>query len=76
MVGSSYIWSTNTFLYDIKEPRYKLIKMGCQIKKNSIGQISVLKSDVPYYCQPPVLVLRLGVDFVLPLLQEQQEEEE
>ena len=28
------------------------------------------------YCQTPGLVLRLGVDFVLPLSQEQQEKEE
>ena len=27
-------------------------------------------------CQTPVLVLRLGVDFVLPLSKEQQQEEE
>ena len=28
------------------------------------------------YCQTPGLVLRLGVDFVLPLSQQQQEEEQ
>ena len=44
----SCVWSTKPFLYDIKEPRYKQIKMRRQIKINSIGQTSVLKSDVPY----------------------------
>ena len=29
-----------------------------------------------WYCQTPVLVLRLGVDLVLPLSQEQQEQEQ
>ena len=28
-----FIWSTKTFLYDIREPRYKQIKMGYQISK-------------------------------------------
>ena len=27
------IWSTKTFLYDIRGPRYKEIKMGYQISK-------------------------------------------
>ena len=35
----SFIWSTKTFLYDIREPRYKQIKMGYQITKClNIGQ--------------------------------------
>ena len=29
----SFVWSTKTFLYDIREPRYKQIKMGYQISK-------------------------------------------
>ena len=29
-----------------------------------------------YFCQTPGLVLRLGVDFVLPLSQQQEQEEE
>ena len=34
-----FIWSTKTFLYDIREPRYKQIKMGYQISKClNIGQ--------------------------------------
>ena len=35
---NSSIWSTKTFLYEIREPRYKQIKMGYQIvKKLLIG---------------------------------------
>ena len=35
----SFVWSTKTFLYDIREPRYKQIKMGYQISKClNIGQ--------------------------------------
>ena len=30
----------------------------------------------PLFCQTPVLVLRLGVDFILPLSQEEQKEHE
>ena len=29
----SFVWSTKAFLYDIREPSYKQIKMGYQIKK-------------------------------------------
>ena len=29
-----------------------------------------------YYCQTPGLVFRLGVDFVLPLSQEEEQEEQ
>ena len=29
----SFVWSTKTFLYDIREPRYKQIKMGYHISK-------------------------------------------
>ena len=47
---NSSTWSTKTFLYEIREPRYKQIKMGYHISKFlNIGQSSVLKSDVPYY---------------------------
>ena len=42
----SFVWSTKTFLYDIREPRYKQIKMGYQISKClNIGKSSVWKSD-------------------------------
>ena len=35
----SFVWSTKTFLYDIRDPRYKQIKMGYQISKClNIGQ--------------------------------------
>ena len=35
----SFVWSTKTFLYDIREPRYKQIKMGYQNSKClNIGQ--------------------------------------
>ena len=45
----SSVWSTKTFFYDAREPRYKQIKMGYQISKISdIGQSNVLNSDVPY----------------------------
>ena len=43
------VWSTKTFLCDIREPRYKQIKMGYQISEVLyIGQSSALKSDVQY----------------------------
>ena len=42
----NFIWSRKTLLYDIREPRYKQIKMGYQISKFShLGQSCVLKSD-------------------------------
>ena len=42
----SSVWSTKTFLHDIRELRYKQIKIGYQISKIlDIGQSSVLKSD-------------------------------
>ena len=45
----SSVWSTKTFLYDIREPRYKQIKMGYPITKVlDIGQSSSFKSDVQY----------------------------
>ena len=45
----SSIWSTKTFLYDIRAPRYKQFKMGYQILKISdIRQSKVLDSDVTY----------------------------
>ena len=43
----SFAWSTKTFLYDIREPRYKQIKMGYQTFKHlNIGKSSVLKYDI------------------------------
>ena len=45
----SSVWSTKTFLYDIRKLRYKQIKMGYQITKVlDIGQSCSLKSDVQY----------------------------
>ena len=45
----SSVWSTKTLLYDVREPRYKEIKMGYQITKVlDIGQSSSLKSDVQF----------------------------
>ena len=42
----SFIWSTKTFLYDIREPRYKQIKIGYQISLClNIEKSSVWKSD-------------------------------
>ena len=42
----SFFWITKTFLYDIRELRYKQIKMGYQILKClNIGKSSVLKYD-------------------------------
>ena len=43
------VWSTKTFVYGKREPRYKQTKMRYEISKISdTGQSSVLKSDVPY----------------------------
>ena len=45
----SSVWSSKTFLYHIREPRYKEIKMGYQITKVlDIGQSKSLKSDVQF----------------------------
>ena len=45
----SSVWTTKTFLYDIREPRYKPIKIGSQISKLSdIGPSNFLNSNVPY----------------------------
>ena len=45
----SSVWSTRTFLYNIREPRYKQIRFGHQnLKKFNMGQFSVFKYDVPY----------------------------
>ena len=42
-------WITKTFLYDIREPRCKEIKMGYHIWNGWIlVNLNVLKSDVPY----------------------------
>ena len=46
------IWSTKTFLYDIREPRYKQKNKRYYISKNfTIRQSSVLKTDAQY-CFP------------------------
>ena len=48
-LGHDSVWSTKTFLYDIREARYKNIKMGYQITKVLyIGQSSSLKFDVQF----------------------------
>ena len=45
----SSVWTTKTFLYDIREARYKQIKIGSQISKLSdIGQSNILNSNLPY----------------------------
>ena len=42
----SSVWSTKTFIYDIREPRYKQNNMGYQILRNWIDeQSNFLKSD-------------------------------
>ena len=44
-----FVWSTKTFLYNIREPRYKLNKIGYQISKVLyIGESNVLRTDTPY----------------------------
>ena len=62
----SSVWSTKTFLYDIREPRKKKIKMGYHISKFlNIGQSSFLKSDVPYcfnYIQAPLCFIEMGLN--------------
>ena len=51
------IWSTKTFLYDIREPRYKRNNMEYHISKFlNIEQSSVLKTDTQY-CFPYISVL-------------------
>ena len=41
----SSVWSTETFLHDIREPRYKQSNMGCQISRilndESIGYLEI-----------------------------------
>ena len=63
----SSVWCTKTFLYDIRELRYKQIKMGYQISKIfNIGQSSVLKSAVPYcfiYISAPLCFTDMGFNF-------------
>ena len=45
----SFVWSTKTFLYDIREPRWKQIKLGIRFQNVWIlDNLIVLKSDVPY----------------------------
>ena len=59
------VWSTKTFLYDIREPRYKEIKMGYQITKVlDIGQSSSLKSDVQF-CLTYILAVLCFTEMVL-----------
>ena len=63
---NSSIWSTKTYLYEIREPRYKQIKTGYHISKFlNIGQSSVLKSDVPYYfthISAPLYFIEMGLN--------------
>ena len=45
----SSVWTTKKFLHNIREPRYKPIKIGSQISKLSdIGPSNFLNSNVPY----------------------------
>ena len=42
----SFIWSTKTFLYDIREPRYKQNNLGYQKSRDENNkQSNVLESD-------------------------------
>ena len=51
------VWSTKTFLYGIKEPRYKQNDMGYHISKIlNFEQSSVLKTDTQY-CFPYISAL-------------------
>ena len=63
----SSVWCTKNLLYDIRELRYKQIKMGYQISKIfNIGQSSVLKSAVPYcfiYISAPLCFTDMGFNF-------------
>ena len=53
----SSVWSTKTFLYDIREPRYKRNNMEYHISKFlNIEQSSVMKTDTQY-CFPYISVL-------------------
>ena len=69
----SFVWSTKNFLYDIRETRYKQIKMGYQISKClNIGQslcfeiwCHILLSS-PDQSDSTVKSVGLGVDFVFP----------
>ena len=52
----SSVWRTKTYLYNIRVPRYKQIKMWYQISNFlNIGQSSVLKSEV-LYCFTYILI--------------------
>ena len=64
------IWSTKTFLYEIREHRYKQIKIGYLISKFlNIGQSSILKYDVPYhftYILAPSYFIEMGLNLKQP----------
>ena len=54
----SFVWSTKTFLYDIREPRYNQIKMGYQISKClNIGQFYCL--EIWYCCDLCIVSLAM-----------------
>ena len=63
----SSVLSTKTFLYDIREPRYKQIKTRYQISKVLyIGQSSAFKSDVQYYLtyiSSAFYFIKMGLNF-------------
>ena len=61
------VWSTTKCLYDIREPRYKQIKMGYQILKKWIldNLDRVLKSHVSYhfaYFPAPLFCTEMGLN--------------
>ena len=66
MKGGIHI-SYHNILYDIRELRYKQIKMGYQISKVLyIGQSSALKSDVQYcltYISAALYFTEMGLNF-------------
>ena len=42
-----FIWSTKTFLYDIREPRYKQNNLGYQKSRDENNkQFNVMESDI------------------------------
>ena len=66
----SFVWSTNTFLYDIWEPRYKQNKIGYHISKClNIGQYKCLEIWCPilfYFDSAPLWFTEMGLNFQHP----------
>ena len=58
------------------ETIYTQIPITCIFLNSSPGPSKVgVKIDKLFFCQTPVLGLRLGLDFVFPLSQQQEEEQ-